>query len=575
MKNNLNLTSLQAQAILEAKKKQNDALSLFRPTPQQEECIRDMELETLLEMLLGGGNRAGKSVLAAVMITALIKNQPIMFRDGTLHHMRPPHWRNEPLKIWIVGYDWKHIGKTIYRLLFKKDLFRVIRDQKTGKWRSWDPTLPGESEQFENTRPSPPLLKMTDVAGGEDGISWENKKANQIESFEIEHDGTRVEFFASTGARPQGDPAHVIWVDEKIEDGRWYSELLTRLMDRRGRILWTAWPDTAPSPEMNALSDRAKEQVGTPDQRSFHVYLEGDKNPYTASKHREAIMATMDEDERQARDKGVLNLDRWRPYARFDQYRHRALSINPDGDDKLAAAIRANCGIPGTWTRYLILDPGTNHPAVLMVAVPPPEIGDFIVPYQELYPGTCPAGELAPMTAAMIKGTAIEDMIIDAHAARQTPMGFDGTIGENYEEEFRKAGIKSRRRGSRFSYGSDNISRRIRGVQGTLNSREDNSVKLRIYGCDKLVKQLRSYRWGQNPKGEPTEEPAKYQRIDLAQCLEYFVSREDCGYVPPRTVAAKQDNLFQTALKSLRASLGSHPRADDQSVYCGSGSRPA
>jgi hypothetical protein len=457
-------------------------------------------------------------------------------------------------------------------LLFKRDLFRVIRDTKTGKWRCWNPALPEDQDKYHLTKASPPLIRLADVVGGENGMSWENKKEKQLSSCELAN-GSRIEFFASTGAMPQGDPAHMIWIDEKIEDESWYSELLVRLIDYRGRLLWTSWPTTAPSAAMTELSERAEKQNGKEDQSSFVFVFKGSDNPYTKSKHRDKIFDTMDEDTRAARDQGVLSRDRWRVYARYSRFVHRVLAPSFEADDALAKEVRALNGIPPNWTRYLILDPGTANPAVLFVAVPPPKLGDYIVPYNELYLHYHDAKQIAEAVASVSKGEVFEDFIIDSHAARQTPMGFDGTIGENYEKEFARAGLMCARRGSRFSFGSDNVIGRILRLQGAFNIRSNGTPQIRIHGCPVLCKQLEHYRWDSDAKGNPTEKPYKYQKIDMAQALEYIVSRDDCGYVLPKPRSKYNPRSLEAVSAAFGSFFVSKPKKD-QSVWCGAGQAP-
>ena len=571
----LETSQLQAKVMRTRKDHVVNALSLFRPTEQQEPFFRRMAGETILEVCVGGGNRAGKSLIVAAWFAAIALNQPITLRDGTQLHMRPPLWRNEPLKLWLVGYDLRHCGKTLYRLLFKKDPFRIIRDQNTGKWRTYDPTNAEDKEAYSLTRPSPPLIQMSDVEGGEDGIAWENKKERQFSSLELAHDGTRIEVFPSTGERPQGDPAHAIWVDEKLHDEEWYSELLARLMDYRGRILWTSWPTTAPSAVLSELEERAATQRGKPDARSFAFTLSGSDNPYTQSAHRQAILATMDEDTRAARDKGIANADRWRVYPRFSRFVHRVYGPDPDGDDDLAKEVRKLNGIPNDWTRYLILDPGTANPAVLFVAVPPPKFGDFIVPYDELYVHYINARELAQAVAGKTRGQMFEDFIIDSHAGRMTPMGFDTTVQQNYEKYFAEFKLRSARHGSHFTPGTDDVASRIMRVQGSLNIRENNTPQLRILGCPNLVKQLEGYKWQKDARDNPTDKPALHQKVDVAACLEYHIASDNHGYVKPKVAANTGDPLsYANVMAGFKKIMGIETKPRDGSVYCGPGLAP-
>lgn len=574
------ISNLAARVLLDQKDRIINAISMFRPTEQQEPFVIQFAKDGGLEFLVGGGNRSGKTVVVACCMAAAILNQPVTLRDGTKLHMRPPRWRDEPLLCWLVGYDHKHCGATLFRVLFKKNLFRVIRDQKTGKWRAWDPTLAEDKDLYEITRPSPPLIRPSDILGGVNGISWENKKENQISSCQMAHDGTTLQFYASTGARPQGAAVHLIWCDERLDDDRWVPELLMRLPDHRGKWVWTSWPDTHPSQALADLEKRAADQLGNPDAKSFAFKFKGSDNPYTSGAHRDAILATMDEDTRKARDEGSLNMDRWRVYPRFSRFIHRAKSDDAEADDALAKAIRQKNGIPGDWTRYLIFDPGTANPAVLFVAVPPPRIGgvaipEFVVPYDELYPHYTNAQEIAKLIRAKSEGQFFEDFIADGHACRQTPMGFSGTIGSNYEKYFAIEKLRCRRHGSHFSYGDDQPLPRIMKTQGAMNIRPDGTTKLRILGCPMLCSQLEVYKWQADPKGNPVDVPYKYQKIDIAACLEYFMSREDCRYVKPPN-STQEDKLSAKAVSAaISQFFGVNKKKKDDSVYCGPGAAPS
>jgi hypothetical protein len=579
----IELTPLQMKAMRAAKARMASALSLYRPTPQQEEVIRAFSRDECIELLLGGGNRAGKSLVAAAILTSAITGEPITFNDGSKHKMTPEHWDDEPLTIWIFGFDWKHIAINLHRLLILQGAFRVVKED--GKMRPVDPT----KDPKRVRKPAPPFINAAiDILDGEEGIAWEDKKKNEISSFTM-NNGTRVTFFPSTGAIPQGVPVHIIWIDERIDREKMYSECQARLVDNDGKMIWTSWPDVEPSEAMSALEDRANEQKGKPDQFSFAFCLKGGDNPYVVGKRRDNIMSTMDADTRLARDEGIMNKDRWRIYPRFSKHVHCVFQKDPANDDLLAKTIRSQNGIPATFTRYLILDPGTANPAVLFVAIPPPHIyGDFIVPYDELYLHYTSAEPLAKAVAGKAgivldeygqvtqSGQMFEEFIADFRACRQTPAGFDGTIGQNYEKYFAKSGLRCRRRGSTFSAGSDNPEVRQMGVQGTMNLRSDSKPCLRIMvdSCPNLVSQLENYRRGKDPKGNPTDKAADYQRIDLAQTLEYLVSRHDCRYVPPAAPTMVRTTPRELAMKDINKLFGrtSDKRPADQSVYCGAGS---
>ncbi len=589
------MSNLASQVLEEKRKNKISAIDMLRFSEQQEEVIRQFAKDGGLEYLVGGGNQGGKSVTVSAIMASVILNKPLTMRNGEKLHMRPERWRKGGIRAWIVGYDHKHCGKTIYRLLFQTDLFRIIYDAKLGDWRSWNPSIPEDADREHETCPSPALIRFSDIEGGEDGISWENKKEHQISSCVMSHDGTEVRFFASTGAKPQGDPVHVIWCDERLDDDqKWYSELLMRLLRYRGRLIWTSWPDTCPSPVLAEMEKRAKDHMGEPKCKSFAYRLAGSKNPYTTGEHRDYALSTMDEDTRRARDEGHLNMDRWRVYPRFSRYVHKALitydhelswqEIRDEwNNDPLSAAIRRKNCIPPDWTRYLVFDPGTANPAVLLVAVPPPfivgpdekliKLEEFIVPYDELYPHYSDATRIAKFVSGKTMGQYFEDFIIDSHAARQTPMGFTGTIGQNYSKAFAAENLRCRRHGSMFSYGSDDVDSRIMVLQGMMTIRSTGTPKLRILDCPILCSQLEAYKWGVDPKSNPTDKPDKYQKNDVAICLEYFTSRSDCGYVKPPMSTPDDFRSPKAVVLSIAKSLGldkDKPKKDE-SIYCGAG----
>ena len=152
-------------------------------------------------------------------------------------------------------------------------------------------------------------------------------------------------------------------------------------------------------------------------------------------------------------------------------------------------------------------------------------------------------------------------------------MGFDGTIGSNYEKEFLDAKLRCNRRGAHFSFGSDNVEGRILKLQGFLNIRHDSTVRIRIHGCPNLSRQLEQYRWD-NDKGQPSSKPAKRQQIDVAQCLEYFCSRSDCGYVRPPKVQTLDKKSAESVRKAIGSLFSAQPKPTETSVYIGAGERP-
>jgi len=564
-----NFTELAAKALLERKGRLVSALAMFRPTLKQDEFFRAMTADQLLEIAVTGRNRGGKSVAVAVWFASVVLDEPVTMRNGDKLFMRPERWRGQELLCWLVGYDWKHNGETIYRLLFRAGLFKIIRD--AGQWRSFDPVL--DKERKADCKPAPPLIPESAVVP--ESWSWESKKDRQLQSVALKKDGTRLVFYASTGEVAAGNPVHVIWVDEKINSDGHYAEWLMRLVDYDGRIAWSSWPTLSPSGVFSQILERATDQRDSalPPTTLAFAFRKGD-NPYTENATLDTALATMTEEEAAARGDGVVDIGRWMVYPRFSAHVHRVMGDDPSGDDPLAKAIREKNSIPLDWTRYLILDPGTENCGIIKVAVPPQKLGNFVVPYWEYYLHRKDADEVIRIVKEDSAGEVFEDFVIDWHAGRITPMNFSGSIKDNFEKSLSKFGFRNQRRGAHFRFSDDNVLIRRAKLNGMMNCTEKGYPRLRIMNCPQLVLQLSRCRLSKDPLGNPTEERYKYQKNDLVDCMEYAATMDDMIYVPSRSQAPETQNLV-TILRSMMKQYGIKPEQVPQTVFCGPGRAPS
>ena len=336
---------------------------------------------------------SGKSVLVACWLSSYLRDKPITMSDGSLFYARPERFRGRSVLVWGIGINWNHIGDNMYRLLFRAGEFDIIRDEATGRWR-----VATKEDKRENVKPSPPFIPHSEIA--EDSWDWENKKAKQLHSVTFKNDESRLVFYPSTADLPsQGDKVHAIWIDENIDNPDHYTEWQMRVSDLDGQVVWSAWPTNQPNPAMNGLMERGNAQADLDDPQTLYFRFRGSDNPFSTTKTRSYVLSTMSDEESAARDTGEVDMNAWLMYPRFRPALHQALgkfSEDDDPNDKFAKALRANHGdVPHDWTRYLILDPGTVHPAVLMCAVPPPNLGDYVLAYNEVYGKRMDADQLA------------------------------------------------------------------------------------------------------------------------------------------------------------------------------------
>lgn len=529
-----NSVANQVAAAKELASRESESLRLFRPLDIQANILQSAARETLVR----GGNRSGKSLSSAVRFASIATNIPITLRDGTQFHCRAPHQMGRELTMWCIGYGETHIGQTLYRLLFQKGAFKIIKDLRTNKWRAFDPTDPADLARDNECRPSNPLIPGRYI--DPKGWSWKNKGSRLFEKCVIVDPTTKEKLatiyaFTSSGEVKAGDPVDEIWIDEMIQYPSHYAEWQARLIDRAGRLWWSSWPDITNS----ALLDLTKRAIACKGEEKRPVnefVLRMSDNPHLPKEAKDLAAKGWTATERRARDAGEYVTDALKMYPRFDDQVHCAWYDDPAKDDALGKILRERGGEPpDDWAREIILDPGTTHPAVLFVAIASPQYGDYVVPYDEIYIPNMDANQLAAAVAKRAAGHQFHRFTIDNRASRQTPMGFGKTILQNYADAFRKVGLVSATTGSSFLPGSDNVSGRIGELQDWMVVRTTGYPKLRIVTkfCRSLCEQLRDY-LKDNTNGVQEYKPAKRQHIDVATCLEYLAASNPKWVQPPR-----------------------------------------
>lgn len=559
------VTPLQINAIAEYQKRKVDALALLRPYANQEPAFEDRCQESIII----GGNRAGKTLTGAAKFAAAARDVPVTFNDGRKVHIRREHQRGKHLLMWVFGLDMNHIGKTIHRMLFRSQpaVFYIIRDEDTGAWRAYEPWR--DSARKNERKPAPPLIPPSWVKPG--SWSWENKSARNFEKVVIWNPHTKEitaeirAWSSKSDEPPAGDPVDVIWIDETIKKPGFYSEYQARLLDNQGFMFWTSWPASGDAPCADVLQDisrRAAESKEKGDDLVSEHVLPTDENPHFGKEQLARWASQFSEAEYKARVKGEFQTGRIRMYPTFDPQIHKAIIDGPDEDD-VSRILRGRSGEPPSdWTRELILDPGTAAPAVLLCAIPPLHLGSYYIPYREIYIPQLDAEALAKEVKRHVAGYEIERMIIDDQAGRQKPMGFRLTIQANYQNHFETAGVRSRAHGSKFIPGSADVAGRILAVIDALKPAplcKHPQIRIVTEHCPNLCKQMTQYRKSLTSGLTNDFKPARGQKIDVAQCLEYGVSRKPV-YVPPSEEgrATPAEKTFKYLMNKFR---GNRPQS--------------
>ncbi len=501
---------------------------MFRPTTQQEPILR----ATAHKVLCTGGNRSGKTALSAAMVASYLRNIPITLKSGEQIHLRSKREQAIEVLTWVIGLDWTHLIDTIEKKLFKPGLFPIIRDQVTREWRAVDPESDYDNAHKDDWRDAPPLIPSWEI----EDYQWRIQRCHVV----LKHNRGVLTGYASSGNLKQGDAVHRIWVDENIEIPEYFADWQQRLASTEGKIWWSAYPEMGANFAFSNLYDECLTQVGKEHPSAQLFTLRQRDNPHISEKGYEIAMSGLSEEERLVRDEGQFQFDKLLMYPWFDEKKHVLRRAMKTENDQVAQIFVENSmRPPRDWSNFLILDPGTAHPALLAISVSPPWIGDREAPYcvafQEIYPGRCDADMLAEMAARKFDYCWFEAFIIDGHAGRHKPMGFTETVQARYTRAFEKAGMLSRQTGSGWWIGSDDIPARTQAVTSMLVPQGPTMMpRLRIVegGCPNLINQIRKYRRAVDKVTKIVlEKPAERQTIDLAVCLEYFAAR-DPAWVP-------------------------------------------
>ena len=177
-----------ANVAAERNRRQKEALRLYRPMEKQ----AVFHNSSASERIVRGGNRSGKSMSAFAETASAATGIPITGPNGAPLPSKYP--TDRPLLIWVIGYDQRHIGGTVYRMLFNPGAFRIIKDLKTEEWRVWRPWEKEDQDREDECKDAPPLIPKRLI--NPQGWAWENKSERVFTVCRLRN-GTEIHAFSS------------------------------------------------------------------------------------------------------------------------------------------------------------------------------------------------------------------------------------------------------------------------------------------------------------------------------------------------------------------------------------------
>lgn len=523
--------------VVEKQLREKSPLRLYQPMPLQDEFHR---CDAFIRLLLGS-NRSGKTVGASIEFARAVTNTD-------------PFGKYPKTGIaYVVGKSLRHIGDTLYRKIYQPGLFKLVRNIQ-GYWeifRPWDKAHQGLDVKIVKSPPMIPERLIVDEA-------WENKAEREI-SMHLLSTGWEIRYFSSKSKLPQGNAADYVWFDEEIPDspdGSWVPEMMARLVDNAGKIVWSASMQSGYDNLIN-LYEKGESQLEyyrmnpatamKPDVMIFDLKIA--ENKYQNADNVARFERNLSEEERRIRFEGENAAAPLKMYPEFSVRRHGfPLSVPPN-----------------TWMRIAVTDPGHVICATLFAAIPPPEESpgglDTIILYDELYIPNCNAKMYAEAMKGKVGDYDFEVFIGDGQGFQPTEIGSGVSVADQFTAAMIEYGVKSKQSGFGFIYGSkDRKAGRLR-VREFMGDRQGGRPRLLIAvspedpgttNLPNFMYEIKRYKKKRTPDGRVLDDADDRGPTHLMQCMRYL-----CMYDPTYIQPDNKSNGYKAfeALKKLEASI--------------------
>ena len=580
------------QLELETALRRKEALRCYVPMPH----VMPFHLSRKKERVVKGGKRSGKTVAVTMEFASQVTGIPIHDVNG---NELPPKWAistpESPRRYWVIGYDSRHIGETLYGKLFLPGLFKIIFDPVLNKWRPFndaDPADLARSKEAELAGPAIPDWMIDHKTW-----VWENKAENYFKSVKLINGAAIHAYISTTPHSKQGDSVDGIWIDEDIQRASHLREYQDRLTVGDGFFLWSAWPHGENAALVGLLQRATEEEANyaeavklkAPDQPDptppkIEVFkLKMTDNTFISDEGKENSLARMGSTEQQLRrNEGELLRDQLMVYD-FMPSLHLLQAKDPKDippdcrelKEILSGIVFKNAwSLPHDWTRYLSIDPSHARTAIHIGTVPPEDwegvrFGRMVIIERELVMRRALAKDIALAVKDMIGTWRIEAMIMDQNYGRQTQAGREDNTAEFFAKEFQAAQIYAHIGGTGlFLPGCNEPSRRRTEVR--------KFMRVNAYGVpgffmldaktELTKKEFGTYvkKTIDDEEGEPQalDEPANPRIHDCMASIEYLLAyiaeRYELGtaHVLPEEYVAQGSAAYQFFQKHVQPSQG-------------------
>ena len=354
-----------AQAIHELRKRDKEAAHRYVPLP----ALAEAHKSDAFARLVLGGNRSGKTTWGAMEVR--------WWATETHPWLKTP----SQAKILCVENTWSLIGDPLWTKLSGRGGLKLAAGADT------DPILPAR--------------EINEVV-------WE-KSGQEIPRRVKLKSGSVIDFQSADAGREkfEGREYDLVWIDEELADEAVFQEIVRGLVDRSGRLIWTATPLARGIP-LFKLYHMAQDP-----QAPFKVFLASISlldNPHVSEEAKQIFIATIPEEYVQTRVHGRLLALSGLVYGELSRDVHM-----------LPASFGKE--LRPEWPRIIGIDPGYADPcAVLWFAVVPETVFGraTLVAYREYYRREKLISEVAADIAGLSHNEPVVTITIDPDSLKKT-----------------------------------------------------------------------------------------------------------------------------------------------------------
>lgn len=505
------------QLAVEKQRREREALRLYEPSAYQNR-YHTCKAKTCM---MAGGTQVGKSLCGFVEIARAVTGQD--------PHGKYPK-RGDAM---CVGYKEDHIGLVIYQYLFMPGAFKIIKDSETGKWRTWKPWVKSDLDRANEAEDAPPLIPQRYIKK----IVWQKAGQRVFDRVDFTT-GWTLKARSSLGEPTQGIKLDLVHIDEDIERQDWYSEMLSRLTSRNGKLRWTALPHAKNDAIVNIM-EMAEDDATKPNPENVVITATAYDNPYMPEEARESNIRAWKqegEDVYRKRALGELTTDSSRVYPGFSRVLHDAGETSPTMSEARKVFIANHFQPPSDWTIAIAIDPGHTTCAAMFMAIPPPTLGVERFLFDEIYIMQSTAAMFADAMFRKTDGKTVQRFIIDAHGAAHSHASTGISVRQSYTDALIQRGVKCVDTGFHFINGVDNPSAREECARRWMAIREDTHEPTLFVvpeACPNFLREISRFK-KKMTNGIVVDEANRRLPCHAVECMEYLVA-DNPKYVKPLT----------------------------------------